>query len=165
MLRPLSYLVVASLALAGCDLLMPKIDGTLAEGLVQSILEKEGLTPDSVECPDNQKAEKGNKFTCTAKVGGVDVHFDMEVIDAKGTVYATPSDHTVVVEKFEPEIAEDLKARGHAVKEVDCHGEVWVAVKGATVKCDVTDEAGTAYEWTATFIDDKGGHRHSIAPK
>lgn len=158
-------LSLSLLALPGCDALMPKIDPDLAAGLVTSILEKEGLKADSVTCPDNQKVEKGNVFECTAKVGDSEVHFSMEVMDDKGTVYATPRDHTVVVEKVEPEIAADLKSKGHTVGKVDCHGDVWVAVKGAKVTCDVTDEAGTEYLWTATFTDDEGAHEHTLAPK
>ena len=158
-------LSISLVSLFACDALMPKIDADLAAGLVRSILEKEGVKAQSVTCPDNQKAEKGNVFECVADVDGVEVRFSMEVIDAKGTVYATPRDHTLVVERVEPEIAADLQAKGHGVAKVDCHGDVWVAVKGATVSCDVTDEAGTAYVWTATFTDDQGGHEHSIAPK
>ena len=158
-------LSVSLIALPACDALMPKIDADLAAGLVESILTKEGLKAKSVTCPDNQKAEKGNVFECTADVDGTEVHFSMEVIDDKGTVYATPKDHTLVVERVEPEIAADLKAKGHSVGKVDCHGDVWVAVKGAKVTCDVTDEAGAEYLWTATFTDDNGGHEHSIAPK
>ena len=37
--------------------------------------------------------------------------------------------------------------------------------QGATVTCDVTDEAGAAYLWTAKFTDNEGGHEHSLAPK
>ncbi|MCR9161029.1 MAG: DUF4333 domain-containing protein [Nannocystaceae bacterium] len=165
-MRWLGPLVSVSLfALPACDLLTPKIDADLAGGLVESILTKEGLEPTSVSCPDNQKAEKGNVFECTADVKGVEVHFSMEVMDDKGTVYATPRDHTLVVERVEPEIAADLEAQGHSVGKVDCHGDVWVAIKGAEVSCDVTDEAGTEYLWTATFTDDDGGHEHSLQKK
>ena len=160
----LSSLLVLSGAL-GCDALTPKIDPDLAAGLVESLLEKEGLKAESVSCPDNQKVEEGNKFECTATVEGVEVHFAMEVIDTKGTVFATPRDHTVVVAKVEPEIAADLKTKGHSVASIDCHGDVWVAIEGAVVTCDVTDEAGAAYLWTATFTDNEGGHEHTLAPK
>ncbi len=165
MRRIAPLVLVSSLSLLGCDLLTPKIDADLAAGLVTSILDKEGVKANSVTCPDNQKAEKGNVFECTADVAGTDVHFSMEVIDAKGTVYATPREHTVVVAKIEPEIASDLQARGHKVDKVDCHGEVWVTTKGSEVTCDVTDEAGAEYLWRATFTDDVGAHQHSLTPK
>jgi hypothetical protein len=158
-------LAVGSLSLLGCDMLQPKIDAKLAEQLVSSLLEKEGLKPDSVSCPSNQLVEKGNKFGCKAKVGDVEVDFQLEVLDDKGNVYAAPTNHTLVVSKIEPEIASDLKERGHSVDKVDCHGDVWVAIKGAKVSCDVTDEAGAAYVWTAEFLDDEGKHSHSIKPK
>ena len=151
--------------LLGCDLLTPTIDADLAAGLVESILTSEGIKPSAVVCPEKQKAEKGHKFECTATCEGVEVHFSMEVLDDKGTVVASPRDHTLVVSQTEPEIAEDLQARGHEVESIDCHGDVWVAVKGAEVTCDVTDEAGVVYLWSATFTDDEGSHEHSIAPK
>ncbi len=158
-------LSVSLVALPACDALMPKIDPDLAAGLVGQILEKEGLTAKSIKCPDNQKVEKGNVFECVADVEGTEVKFSMEVLDSKGTVYATPKDHTLVVEKIEPEIAADLEAKGHKIGKIDCHGDVWVAIEGAVATCDVTDEAGTEYIWTAEFIDDKGGHKHTLAPK
>ena len=165
MRRIAPLLLVSSVSLLGCELLGPKIDADLAAGLVQSILEKEGVKAESVKCPDNQKAEKGNVFECTADVAGTEVHFSMEVIDEKGTVYATPREHTVVVDKIEPEIAEDLKAKGHKVAKIDCHGEVWVTTKDSEVTCDVTDEAGADYLWTAKFTDDEGAHEHRLTPK
>lgn len=160
-----ALLASSLVGLFGCELLSPKIDADLAAGLVESMLTKEGVKADSVTCPDNQKAEKGNVFECTATVQGVEVHFSMEVIDTKGTVYATPRDHTLVVSNIEPEIAADLQSKGHSVASIDCHGEVWVAIEGASVTCDVTDEAGAAYLWTATFTDNEGGHEHVLAPK
>ena len=162
--RPV-LLITASLSCFGCDLLTPKIDADLAAGLVESLLTKEGVTAQSVECPKGQKAEKGNVFECTAKVNDVDVHFKMEVLDNKGNVMATPRDHTLVVKKIEPEIAADLQAKGHSVASIDCHGEVWVAIKDATVTCDVTDEGGAAYLWTAKFTDNEGAHEHKLEPK
>jgi len=159
-------LVLPSIVLStGCDVFKPKIDPDLAGGLIESILKKEGLKADSVDCPDGQPATEGHTFECTATVADVEVHFTMEVLDDKGTVYATPSDHTLVVEKVEPEIESDLKAQGHSVGTVDCHGDVWVAIEGAEVTCDVTDEAGAAYLWTATFTDDDGNHEHSLKAK
>lgn len=158
----LPVLALPLLALLGCD---PQIDQGLAEGLIESMLKKEGVSAESITCPKGEKAVQGNKFECTAKFGEVEVHFTMEVIDDKGTVYATPRDHTLVVEQVEPEIAEDLKGQGHEVASIDCHGDVWVAIKDATVSCDVTDEAGKAYLWTATFTDDEGTHEHKIEPK
>lgn len=163
MRRLAPVLALACTTLFGCDALNT-IDPVQAQGLVESLLKKEGVTATSVTCPSGQKLEKGNKFECTADVNGIEVHFSLEVIDDKGTVFATPRDHTLVVEKVEPEIAADLKAKGHEVKEVDCHGDVWVAVKDAVVKCDVTDEAGAKYVWTATFTDNDGGHTHKIEP-
>ena len=162
---PIPLLVSCLVGLPACDLLTPKIDADLAAGLVESVLTNEGLTVSSVTCPDGQKAEKDNVFECTATVDGTEVHFEMKVLDSKGTVIATPRDHTLVVAKVEPEIATDLKATGHDVAKVDCHGDVWVAIKGAKVSCDVTDEAGAEYLWTAEFTDDDGTHSHSIAPK
>lgn len=158
-------LALALVGLFGCDLLTPKIDQKLAEGLIESILAKENVKASKISCPADQKAVKGTKFECTATVEGVDVHFSMEVLDDNGTVSAAPRDHTLVVAKVEPEIKADLQAAGHDVKSLDCHGDVWVAIKGVSVTCDVTDEAGAAYLWTATFTDDQGGHSHSIAPK
>ncbi len=158
-------LVSCLVVLPACDLLTTKIDPDLAGGLVKSILTNEGLTVSSVTCPSGQKAEKDNVFECTATVDGTEVHFDMKVLDSKGTVVATPRDHTLVVAKLEPEIAADLKAKGHDVEKIDCHGDVWVAIKGAKASCDVTDEAGGEYLWTAEFTDDEGTHNHSLAPK
>lgn len=152
-------------SLGGCDLLKMKIDKSKAEGLVGGILTKEQITASSVTCPDDQPATKGHTFECTAKVGEVEVHFRLEVLDDEGTVMATPRDHTLVVADVEDEIKADLQAKGHEVKTIDCHGDVWVAVKGAVATCDLTDEAGTAYLWTATFTDDEGGHTHVVAAK
>jgi hypothetical protein len=128
-------------------------------------LTKENLEPESVTCPADQEAVKGTKFECVAKINGIEVHFAMEVLDENGTVHASPRDHTLVVSKVEPEIKADLLAKGHDVQSIDCHGDVWVAITGATVSCDVTDEAGTAYLWSATFTDDDGRHNHTIVPK
>jgi hypothetical protein len=165
-MRPQAALIAISLVgLFGCDLLKPKIDQKFAEGLVESIFTREGVKPDSISCPGDQINQMGTKFECTATVNGTEVHFDLEVEDDQGTVRATPRDHTLVVSKVEPEIKSDLLAAGHEVKSIDCHGDVWVAIKGVSVTCDVTDERGTAYLWTATFTDDEGGHEHSIAPK
>ncbi|MBV1860379.1 MAG: DUF4333 domain-containing protein [Nannocystaceae bacterium] len=162
---PIPLLVSCLVGLPACDLLTTKIDPDLAAGLVESVLTNEGLTVSSVSCPEGVKAEKDAAFECTATVDGTEVHFAMKILDGKGTVTATPRDHTLVVKKVEPEIAADLKAKGHDVSKIDCHGDVWVAVQGAKVSCDVTDEAGVEYLWTAEFTDDDGTHNHSIAPK
>lgn len=162
---PIPLLVSCLVGLPACELLETKIDPDLAGGLVESLLTSEGLKVGSVDCPKGIKAKADTTFECTAKVDETEVHFDMKVIDDKGTVVATPRDHTLVVKKVEPEIAADLKAKGHDVDKIDCHGDVWVAVKGAKVSCDVTDEAGAEYLWSAEFTDDDGTHSHSIAPK
>lgn len=151
--------------LGACEILKPKIDRSKAEGLVKALLTKEKIEPTSVTCPDDQPIEKGHVFECTAVANAVEVHFTLEQLDDQGTVVATPRDHTLVVASVEPELKADLEAAGHKVASIDCHGDVWVAVKGATVSCDLTDEAGKPYVWSATFTDDKGGHTHSVAPK
>jgi hypothetical protein len=148
-----------------CDLLQPKIDNTKAEALVRSILEKEQIKIDSVQCPADQPATKGHKFECVATCAvGTEVHFSLEVMDDSGTVLAQPRSHTVAVKSVEQEIADDLAKLGHTVQSIDCHGEVWVSVPGAIATCDIVDEAGTKYVWTAEFKDDKGGHTHKIEP-
>jgi hypothetical protein len=147
-----------------CDLLQPKIDKSLAEGLIRSILEKEKIKIDSIVCPADQPATKGHTFECLAVCVGTEVHFAMEVLDDKGTVTASPRSHTLVVKSVEGEIAEDLRALGHTVQSIDCHGEVWVSVPGAIATCDIVDSDGAKYLWTAEFQDDRGGHRHKIEP-
>ncbi len=162
----LSSLVAALVMVAGCDLLQPKVDKKLAEDLVGSIFKDEGLKVDSVECPANQPMKKGHKFECVAKAHGVDVHFEVEVMDeSSGTVKASARDHTLVVSDVEPLIKADLESNGHQVSKIDCHGEIWVAVKGAVGSCDITDEANAVYVWTATFTDDEGNFSHEIKPK
>lgn len=164
-LRPVS-LVLALGVVAGCDFVIGnKIDKSKAEALVKSLLTKENITPDSVTCPEGQETKKGATFECTAVANGTEVHFRMEILDEEGTVMATPRDHTLVVKSVEPEIEADLEAKGHKVAKIDCHGDVWVAIKGAKVTCDLVDEAGKEYLWTATFTDDKGTHEHSVQPK
>jgi hypothetical protein len=162
--RLLSLTVLgAVVSMAGaCDLLQPKIDKSKAEGLVRSILEKEKIKIDSVECPADQPATKGHKFECVATCVGTEVHFSLEVLDDQGTVLAQPRSHTVATKSVEQEIAADLAKLGHQVKSVDCHGEVWVSVPGAVATCDIVDEEGTKYVWTAEFKDDKGAHTHKI---
>jgi Fe-S cluster biogenesis protein NfuA len=158
--------VIALALLGACDVSFNSgIDKTKAEALVKSLLTKENITPTSVTCPEKQENKKGVKFECTAVANGTDVHFSMEVIDDEGSVMATPRDHTLVVASVEPEIKADLQAKGHQVAKIDCHGDVWVAVKGATVTCDLVDETGKEYLWSATFTDDKGTHEHSVKAK
>jgi len=162
-------IVVTALALQGlgaCDVVFnSKIDKTKAEALVKSLLTQENITPTSVTCPDDQENKKGVTFECIAVANGTEVHFGMEVIDDAGSVMAKPRDHTLVVASVEPEIKADLQGKGHQVATIDCHGNVWVAIKGATVTCDLVDEAGNAYLWSATFTDDKGTHEHSVKAK
>ncbi len=162
--RDLGIPLLVLMGLGACDL-TPKIDKSKAEALVKAVLTKESLAPTSVTCPENEKNEKGHTFECTAVANEVEVHFKMEVLDDQGTVMATPRDHTMVVSSIVPELKADLEATGHQLKSLDCHGEVWVAIKGATVTCDLVDEAGKAYLWTATFTGDKGEHTHTVAPK
>ena len=165
----LKHLVTAALvgtivSTTGCDLLKPKLDQGKLEGLVRSLLEREQIKIDSLSCPSDQPADKGHTFECLAVCQGIEVHFKMEVIDDSGTVMATPRSHTVVVKSVESEIADDLRKLGHSVQSIDCHGEVWVSVPGAVATCDILDEAGAKYLWTAEFSDDRGTHTHKIEP-
>lgn len=152
------------LASGACDLLAPKLDKGKLETLVRGILERESIKIDSIDCPDAQPVNKGHTFECLAVCVGTEVHFAMEVIDDEGTVMATPRSHTVVVKSVEKEIADDLRALGHSIASVDCHGEVWVSVPGAIATCDIVDETGAKYLWTAEFEDDRGRHTHKIEP-
>jgi hypothetical protein len=147
-----------------CDLLQPKIDKSKAEALIRSVLEREKIKIDSIECPADQPLTKGHKFECVAVCVGTEVHFSMEVLDDDGNVMASPRSHTVAVKSVAEEIAADLRGLGHQVKSVDCHGEVWVSVPGAIATCDIVDEQGTKYLWTAEFLDDRGKHTHKIEP-
>jgi hypothetical protein len=161
-----SALALSLLGLGACDVSFGnQIDKSKAEALVKSLLTKENITPTSVTCPDKQENKKGLKFECTAVASGTEVHFTMEIIDDSGTVIATPRDHTLVVSAVEPEIKADLQAKGHQVAKIDCHGDVWVVITGATVSCDLVDETGKEYVWTAKFTDDKGAHEHSVKEK
>jgi hypothetical protein len=162
---PIGAVALVCFGLGACEILQPKIDKTKAEGLVKTILTNEKIEPTSVTCPADEPIKKGHVFECTALAGEVEIHFKVEQLDDEGTVVATPRDHTLVVSSVESEIKSDLQAAGHQVKSIDCHGDVWVAVKGATVTCDLTDEADKAYLWTATFTDGEGGHSHKVTPK
>jgi hypothetical protein len=166
MRKPLAAFALAGalVTTSGCDLLQPKLDKGKLEALVRSLLEREQIKIDSISCPADQPVTKGHTFECLAVCVGVEVHFSMEVIDDQGTVMAKPRSHTVVVKSVENEIAEDLRKLGHSVQSVDCHGEVWVSVPGAIATCDIVDEAGAKYLWTAEFTDDRGTHNHKIEP-
>jgi hypothetical protein len=156
--------LLALAPLLACDL-FNKVDADKAEQLIQTILDKESIKAEKITCPDGQSSKKGTSFECTAVVSGAEVHFTVEMVDDAGTALASPRDHTFPVAKLEPEIADNIRELGHTVAKLDCHGELWVAVKGAVVTCDVTDEAGAQYLWTAEFTDNEGGHSHKLEPK
>ena len=57
-----------------------------SDGVAKILVEEYHLSPPiSVDCPPNQEAKSGHRFTCTARFGGTDHVVDIKVLDDQGT--------------------------------------------------------------------------------
>jgi hypothetical protein len=89
-----ALLATAALGTAGCSVSVgdKTIDAKSVEDQITKNIEAQGTSVDSVSCPGDQKAAKGNTFDCT-------VHFAdgstrtarVELVDDKGTFSYTVS--------------------------------------------------------------------------
>jgi hypothetical protein len=153
------------IALAGCELLHPKVaTETLEAELIKWLAEQE-LTASEARCPDNERLEGGNVFECTCVVDGVEIPVRVEVINpSAGVVAWTPKYKTFTRAQVEDSIRAlpDLGGRELAI---DCHATVFVSVPNSTIACDVSDQ-NTAQSFVATleFTDGQGSGTWQIEP-
>ena len=79
---------LAVLALPGCT---RKIDEHDAEAKIADLVRRQSNARMDVDCPGGIKAEKGQRFTCTATVAGAAsrVDINVELVDDKGSFKVT----------------------------------------------------------------------------
>ena len=118
------------------------------------------LEATDIHCPENQKMETGNVFSCTGDVHGVEVPVFVEVTDAStGRVEWKPKFHTMKGEEFASEIKANDAFKDHDI-DVTCTDKVMVSVPKSTWKCEIVDknEGNKVFDTTVTFTDGKGTH-------
>jgi Domain of unknown function (DUF4333) len=78
---------LAALALPGCT---RKIDEHDAEAKIADLVKRQSGAQMAVDCPGGVKAERGERFTCSARVdGGSPVDIAVELVDDGGRFKVT----------------------------------------------------------------------------
>ena len=112
----------------------------------------------SVSCPADVKKEKGEQFTCDAKLeGGGKAQVTVTQTDDRGNaVYAfKPGTMELADDAVEPVIEESLEARGVEGVQVACPSLMPVA-DGESATCDATGAGGRSGQITFTWSSDDG---------
>ena len=163
--RALSLLLPSLLALAGCELLQPKVSSDTLEAELIKWLAEQGLTATSASCPDNQKLEKGNRLECTCVVDGVEIPVSVEVTDpVEGIVQWQPKYTTVTKTQLEASIREIPELSGHEA-DIDCHKAVFVSVPNSKLTCELTDKPnGAEFVVNLEFTDGAGNYSLNVVP-
>ncbi len=79
---PVVALPAAVLALAGCTKTIKESD--VESKIQQNLAGQLKGTKVSVDCPGGKDAKKGERFTCTAQVGGKPAAVDVRLLDDEG---------------------------------------------------------------------------------
>ena len=151
-------LAVLAVAAAGCG--DTKIDDAKAESFIEkTVAEQVGARVESVECPTDLTAKKGETFECT--VTGDDGSSGRTTVtekDDEGNVsVSAPFIH---VRDLEEQIAGGLADQVGGKVELDCP-EIIVGSKGDTFECDARSGPDRA-SVLVTQTDDKGNVRYEL---
>ena len=149
------------------------------EGFVEKTAKEQGVAVDSVDCPDDVEAKKGESFECKVKAtGGKEADISVQQTSDDGNVRVqrgafaallaedggssgTPSGRTLNVDKVEEAITENVSSESNGritASSVDCPDEVPIEA-GGTFECEVTSEDGKKTKYTVTQTDDQGNAR------
>ncbi len=167
----------------GDDWLVAKFGETLIEGEIEGFVAKtakeQGVAVESVECPDDVEAKKGESFKCTVRArGGKEGDIAVQQISDDGNVRVqreefaellgedgdssgTPSGATLDVDKVEQAIAQNVSSESEGqitAALVDCPDDIPIEA-GGTSTCKVTSEDGKTTAYTVTQTDDQGNVR------
>ncbi|MGI8595025.1 MAG: DUF4333 domain-containing protein [Solirubrobacteraceae bacterium] len=172
----LALLALAALV-AGCGTKTLK-KGEI-EGFVSKTAKDQGVAVESVDCPGDVEAKKGESFKCTVKArGGKEAEINLQQASDDGKVRVqsgqfaallgedggspgTPSGAKLDVDKVEQAITENVSSESQGrltASSVDCPAEVPIEA-GAAFTCKVTSKEGKTTEYTVTQSDDKGNVR------
>ncbi len=156
------------------------------EGFVEKTAKEQGVAVESVDCPGDVEAKKGESFKCSMKAnGGKEAEIDVEQTSDDGNVRVqrgafaallgedggspgAPSGAALDVDKVEKAIAGNVSSESNGrftASSVDCPAQVPIEAD-ATFTCKVTAKDGKTTEYTVTQTDDQGNvrFRGNLAP-
>lgn len=131
----------------------------LASKVSSLIADQTGTTPDSVTCPDDLKAEEGEKTRCTATSGEDSGDVEVEVTSVKdGTAsFSITPVYTVSKEEAAQQVSDQLTEQtGQTPDDVTCPEDLEAKV-GESETCVITAGSDTVdVDVTVSSVDDAG---------
>ena len=139
--------MAAALLVVGCK---KRIDKDKLEKVIRSnFTERVGTAPDSVNCPKNEKAKKGDIFTCTLKMGAMSIPVEVTQTSDNGDVSMR------LVGMVSTKAVQDLVKQKAPAAVLDCGGPLKAAKKGESFECSVTGVPNVS-RLKITATDDNG---------
>jgi Domain of unknown function (DUF4333) len=150
-------LLVLATGLTGCSSgpgAVSKDD--VASQVSAKMTDGEGNKPDSVSCPGDLKATVGAQLDCGMKVKNQPFNVNVTVTSVDGDQVKFDMVETVDKDQVAEQISDQLGQQvGHKPESVTCPDNL-KGTKGATLKCELTDE-GKTYGVNVTVTDVKDG--------
>jgi hypothetical protein len=151
----LALAVVASLSFVACK---PKIDNGKVEDSIKSGLKEKGVELDSVSCPKDLPAKKGNDFACTGKSKeGDEFEVNVEQTDDNGTISWKLKEGILDTAKLGDSIEKKIGEKA----DVKCPSKLISPKPGTKFDCDVTVE-GDKKKVEITIEDKEGNLKWKI---
>ncbi|MCM1982729.1 DUF4333 domain-containing protein [Lyngbya confervoides] len=154
-------LPLLALTLAACNTTIDdaKVETAISEG----IQTQTGLVANTVICPEDQKIEEGNTFTCKVTLEGGQ-SFDAEVTqtDDEGNIRWDAQkgleslNGLISNAALEEQIAQGISEQLQVETSADCGGKFRIALTGETFECTVTDVQGNEQRVQVEAKDDEG---------
>jgi hypothetical protein len=131
-----------------------KLQTTISDKLKSGYPE---LIPDAppVTCDRPAAPKPGDKFACTADVGGQPVRFEVSVTDDQGNVNYNDLDYLYDMPRTAQGLDTQIESQMGFPVTVDCGSGLKSVAKGDTFTCEATDENGDSktVEVTATEMN------------
>jgi hypothetical protein len=150
------FVAVAALACGGAD----EIDASgLAHKLPAAVLSEHPELVTGVSCPAPIRRKVGEITTCTAAIGGGDVHLVVTQLDDSGQVRVEVDRLLLDVDQLAARIAERLTTDIGVPTSVVCDGPaVRVLSVGDEIRCDANDPDNRTNSFVATILDESANY-------
>jgi len=133
----------------------PELTQSVERQLSSLLTDALTVKPTSIQCPDKEKAQPGDRTQCQVSVDAQTFPVEIEFTSSAGAFKWQTKD-LLILSKLETFIQNKVKERSEVNVTVNCGGAIRVTQAGETFECGVSDPQGKSRPVKVTVKDSQG---------
>jgi len=133
----------------------PELTQSVERRLTTLLTETLTVEPTSIQCPDKEKAQPGDRTQCQVSVAAQTFPVEIEFTNSSGAFKWQTKD-LIILSKLETFIQNTVKERSEVNVTVNCGGAIRVTQAGETFECGMSDQQGRTRPIKVTVKDSQG---------